>query len=573
MTDRPTALIAATDPGRRLAARLAEQLRGAALADGPAAQAIPGAWRRGEALVCVMAAGAAVRILGPLLADKHTDPPVVVVDDAGRHAVVLVGAHHGGNDLAHRVAAAIGATPVLTTATDVLGLPALDDLGPDLVVDPAHDGRAAVAAAALAGRPIHRTRTAPWPTGPIPGDVVDTDTPTAPAIVLTDRLLDDVPDPAVVYRPASLVIGVGASRGVAVEELAEAVNRALADARLSPLSVSHVATVDAKADEPAILALCEQRGWPLVLHPADRLDGVDVPNPSTHPRQAVGTRSVAEAAALACGGELLVAKTRSTPTAPAAAAMATVAVARRPARGRLVLVSTGPGDEALLPDAARHALTGAEVVIGLDQYLDRVRPWIRPGTAVHATPIGREVDRARDAIATAREGRTVVLLSGGDIGTYAMGSPTLEELGAADDLDVVTVPGVTAATTAAAILGAPLGHDHCAISLSDLLTPWEVIRRRVKAAAEGDFVVSFYNPRSKGRDWQLAEARDLLAEHRPPTTPVGIVTDASRPTQRVVRTTLAHLDPADVDMRTIVLVGSSQTEWMGDRMVTPRGYR
>ncbi|MGH8932290.1 MAG: SAM-dependent methyltransferase, partial [Egibacteraceae bacterium] len=159
------------------------------------------------------------------------------------------------------------------------------------------------------------------------------------------------------------------------------------------------------------------------------------------------------------------------------------------------------------------------------------------------------------------------------VGVYAMASLALERCGDAVDIDVEVVPGVTAASAAAAVLGSPLGHDHCAISLSDLLTPWEVIRRRVKAAAEGDFVVSFYNPRSRLRHWQLAEACLLLLEHRAPDTPAAVVADVTRPAQRVLRRTLATLDPAEVDMHSLVVVGSSQTRWIGDHMVTPRGYQ
>jgi cobalt-precorrin 5A hydrolase / precorrin-3B C17-methyltransferase len=135
------------------------------------------------------------------------------------------------------------------------------------------------------------------------------------------------------------------------------------------------------------------------------------------------------------------------------------------------------------------------------------------------------------------------------------------------------VPGVTAALAAAALLGAPLGHDHCAISLSDLHTPWSDVLRRVRAAAEGDFVVVFYNPRSRGRDWQLGAALDVLRQHRPATTPVGVVRDATRDGERSTVTTLAEVDPAGVDMRTVVVVGSSRTRVVGDRVVTPRGYR
>ncbi len=151
-----------------------------------------------------------------------------------------------------------------------------------------------------------------------------------------------------------------------------------------------------------------------------------------------------------------------------------------------------------------------------------------------------------------------------------MGSPALEHAPA--DVEVVGVPGVTAALAASALLGAPLGHDHCAISLSDLLTPWEVIRRRVLAAAEGDFVVAFYNPHSAGRGWQLAEARLLLLGHRKPDTPVGLVTDAYRPGQRVELTTLGDLDVARTGMTTTVVVGSTRTRVLAGRMVTPRGY-
>jgi cobalt-precorrin 5A hydrolase/precorrin-3B C17-methyltransferase len=151
-----------------------------------------------------------------------------------------------------------------------------------------------------------------------------------------------------------------------------------------------------------------------------------------------------------------------------------------------------------------------------------------------------------------------------------MGSPALELAG--EDVEVVVVPGITAAQAAASLLGSPLGHDHCSISLSDLLTPWEVIENRVRAAALGDFVVSLYNPRSKGRDWQLGKVRELLLEHRPPDTPVGVVKDAYREEQEVFLTDLASLRPEDVDMLTVVVVGSSQTRIVAGRIVTPRGY-
>ena len=550
-------IVAVTAAGRRHAEHLAR-----ALPDAQVVADVATAWRDNGALVLCMATGAAVRLIAPHLGDKHTDPPVVTVDEAGAWAVVLAGGHHGGNELAHAVAGALGATAVVTTATDAAGLPALDQPALGLRLDPAsRPAVAAVSRALLDGEPVTRYRSRPWPTGPLPGNVVDAEAPAAPGIVVSDEVRD-LPAPTVVLRPASLVVGVGASRGVSAEEVGDLIGSALERAGLSPLSVARVATVDVKADEAGIVAAAAQRGWPVVTYPAEALSAVDVPNPSAVVLAEVGTPSVAEAAALVAGGELLVAKQKSV--------MATVAVARLPVRGRLALVSTGPGDPALVPDLARQALGDADVVVGLDQYVDRVRQWLRPGCEVLASPIGDEVARAEQALDAARTGRSAVLLSGGDVGVYAMASPALERAG--DDVEVVVVPGVTAAVAAAALLGSPLGHDHCAISLSDLLTPWEVIRRRVKAAAEGDFVVTFYNPRSRQRSWQLDEARLLLLEHRKPDTPVGVVTDAFRPTQQVVITTLGDLDTASVGMLTTVVVGNTQTVLRAGRIVTPRGY-
>jgi cobalt-precorrin 5A hydrolase/precorrin-3B C17-methyltransferase len=247
-----------------------------------------------------------------------------------------------------------------------------------------------------------------------------------------------------------------------------------------------------------------------------------------------------------------------------------VAVARRPARGRLALVSLGPGADDLTVPRAADELAAADVVIGYGPYLDQAARWTSRGAAFERFGLGQEIDRADRAVELARAGRAVALVGSGDVGVYAMASPTLERAGA--DIDVVGVPGVTAALAASALLGAPFGHDHCSISLSDLMTPWERIEERVEAAARADFAVAFYNPRSRGRDWQLARAREILLRHRDPDTPVGVVRDAERPDQAVTLTTLGRLDVAEVQMTTLVLVGTSRTRTTAGRMVTPRGY-
>ena len=674
-------LIAVTAAGRGAAERLERAWPGETRRyPGPAAAAVPSAWAECDALVCFLATGATIRLIAPLLVGKRTDPAVVCVDEASRHAVALLGGHGPGGDgrpganvLAARVAEVLGAEPVLSTATDQAGLPGLDTLG-----WPVEGAVAAVSRVMLDGNPVRLDSDATWPLPAFPPNVRlapnpsadpdkadesdgaygtdgayrtdgvhgtdevgvgvtgldgpgvgnaglsdtglgnpslgnpglraiglgdtgrgDTDPGTAglgsaglggaglvatgpgntgsggaglggaglgdggggERVLVTDRVVP-VDGRTVVLRPPSLAVGVGASRGVSAAEVLGLIDATLAGAGLSSLSVAGLATVDAKADEPGLTEAAALRGWTLTTYPARVLAAVDVPHPSEAARAAVGTPSVAEAAALTRGDVLVAAKQKS--------AMATAAVARIRPRGRLALIGLGPGARDLLPPRAVTELRRASVVAGLDQYLDQVRDLLRPGTRVLASGLGDEEERARMAVAEAQRGCAVALVGSGDAGVYSMASPALSLAGG--DIDVVTVPGITANLAAAALLGAPLGHDHAVISLSDLNTPWPVIERRVRAAAEGDFVVTFYNPRSRARDWQLRAALDLLGAHRPASTPAAIVRNANRPGQLITVTTLGKLDTAAVDMLSLVLVGGSTTQMVAGRMVTPRGY-
>ncbi|MEV0981028.1 precorrin-3B C(17)-methyltransferase [Streptomyces sp. NPDC049915] len=554
-------LISATAAGAaardRLAAAWPDRTR---VYDGAVADAVRRAFAECEQLVCFLATGAVVRLVAPLLGDKATDPGVVCVDEGGRFAVPVLGGHGGGaNDLAAEVAEVLDAVPVVTTATDAVGLAGLDTLGL-----PVEGAVAAVSRALLDGEPVALEAEVAWPLPPLP--VAERG---AYTIRVTDRAVA-AGEREVLLRPPTLVAGVGASKGAPVDEVLALLEAALAEAGLSVRSLAELATVDAKAGEPGLVEAAERLGVPLVTYPAEELAEVAVPNPSDAPLAAVGTPSVAEAAALARGGELLVPK-RKSERADGSPAMATCAVVRRPGRGRLAVVGLGPGARDLLTPRAKAELRRASVLVGLDQYVDQIRDLLRPGTRILESGLGAEEERARTAVAEARRGQAVALIGSGDAGVYAMASPALAE--ASDDIDVIGVPGVTAALAAGAILGAPLGHDHVSISLSDLHTPWEVIERRVRAAAEADLVVTFYNPRSRGRDWQLPKALAILAGHREPTTPVGVVRNASRPDESSRVTALGDLDPATVDMMTVVTVGNTATRNIAGRMVTPRGYR
>lgn len=243
--------------------------------------------------------------------------------------------------------------------------------------------------------------------------------------------------------------------------------------------------------------------------------------------------------------------------------------------GKIIVAGIGPGSREDITPAVLEAVRQADVVVGYKYYFRFVEPYLTEGCQCVDTGMKRERERAEQAFELARQGKTVVVISSGDAGIYGM-APLIYEMKrqqGADDIEVMTLPGISAFQKAASLLGAPIGHDLCIISLSDLMTPWERIERRIRAAAVGDFVTAVYNPKSNGRYWQLYRLQELfLQEGRSPETPVGYVRQAGRPEQMVTLTTLGQLAPEDVDMFTVVLIGNSQTYQYEGRMITPRGY-
>ena len=568
-----------TERGSALAAKLPYEHR-----RGRLIETVKEEWSRCDGMVVFAAAAIAVRAIAGLLADKETDPAVVSVDESGRYAIVLCGGHRReANALAREVAACTGATPVVSTATDLAGLPGVDTFsGFNARGDVAALGRAWLDGRAPAVGVDAGLEDWPLPAAlrglsrlPRSADNNDPGQPGSPeqrehtTITVTDSATPPRPG-EVILATRSLVLGVGASTGASPDGLERAVNNLLDSANLDVRCVGAVATLDAKTAEPAIVALAERLDVDLVGLGAAALAAVEVPNPSEAVRRAVGTPSVSEASALLAGGpgaKLIAGKTVS------ATGDSTVAMARRRTPpGLLSLVGLGPGDPYMRTLQATAAVRHAEVVVGYKGYVDSAGDLLSNSQLVVSYPIGAETERVRDALAYAREGRTVALVCSGDPGVYALASLAFELAEGEGGLAIRVVPGVTAALSAAAILGAPLGHDHASISLSDLLTPWSQIERRIKAVAEGDFVVSLYNPRSARRATQLPAAIEILSAHRSPSTPAAVVTDAGRPTETVTRTVLGELDPSGVAMFSLVVIGSTGTRWIGDRMVTPRGY-
>lgn len=576
-------IITVTASGRATAERLAAATGGRVIEPAAgAAAALRDAFGAGRPSVLVGAAGIAVRALAPLLADKAEEPPVLAVAEDGSAVVPLLGGHRGANDLARVIASALGVAAAVTTASDVRFGVALD--APPAGWRLGNPGRhRAVAAALLGGASARVEGDLPW----LDGTAIPRADDGAVTLAATIRRGADRPD-GLVYHPAVLALGVGCERGCAPDELWNLVRATLAEHDLAPEAVACVVSLDLKADEPAVHAAAGRLGVPARFFDATRLEAETpwLANPSEVVFREVGCHGVAEGAALAAAGpagRLLVAKRRS--------ARATCAVAEAPApidtaaagrpRGRLAIVGTGPGMPDWRTPEVDALVAAADDLVGYDLYLDLLGPAAARARR-HRFPLGAEEERARAALDLAAAGRSVALVSSGDPGIYAMATLVFELLdrgGRADwrRVEVRVSPGISALQAAAARVGAPLGHDFCTISLSDLLTPWDAIEARIQAAAEGDFVVAFYNPVSRRRRTQLHAAKSILAEHRPADTPVVLARSLGRPEEAVTVTTLAGLDPEAVDMLTVVLVGSSATRAVprgdgGSWVYTPRGY-
>lgn len=594
---RRIAVIAVTARGARIAAEIAatcaidaeihvpERWLGEApgatiMADGARA-AVAAAWGRMDAIVGVMAAGALVRLIAPHLSEKAVDPAVVAVDDGAAHAICIAGGHAAlGNELAGTIADALGANAIVTTASDIAGAPAIDTLDRQFGWRRAtSDSQLRVVLAAVANREpvaifqdcgdegwLHRIPSH-WRRAESFEELRDTN---LPAVVITAR---DVPprEATVVFHPPVLAIGVGCSTGAPADEVAELVERTLAGEGLSARAVAHIATIDRRADEPAIIQLGHRLGVPIVTYAADALASVTcIPTPSAVVATHVGTPGVCEPAAILAsgGGTLVVAKQKS--------AHCTVAIAMRASThaGSLVVAGLGPGDPDHMTAAVRRAIRDADVVIGYRGYLEQIAAWVPPNRR-RAFDLGEEQQRVAAAITAAESGQRVVLVSSGDAGIYATAGLVFERMESrprCTPFDIRVEPGITAASAAGALLGAPLMLDFAAISLSDLLVPWVEIERRLRAAADADFVLALYNPASSRRQWQFNHALDIIRGSRPPSTPVGIVTRAYRPGQVVDILELADVDVAQVGMQTTLIVGNSRTRIAAGRLVTSRGY-
>lgn len=541
----------------------------------------------GHPIVGLCASAILIRSLSPLIASKTTEPPVLAVAEDGSAVVPLLGGHRGANDLARTIAAALGASPAITTAGDLALGVALDAPPPGWRLENPEDAKP-VMAALIRGAPATLSGDAPW-LAPLHARITRRPAPATDPIVLA------LPDgPALVWRRQTLALGVGCARHCAPDELIALVRASLADAGRSAFEIAGVWSIELKSDEAAVHALAENLGVPARFFPAARLEAETprLATPSAVVFAETGTHGVAEAAALAAAGPHAPLTLPKRKSANATCALAEIGEGGDPGtpRGHLAVVGIGPGAADWRTPEASRLLAEADELVGYSLYLDLLGPLARDRAT--GFPLGAEEDRCRHALERAAEGRRVALVCSGDGGIYAMGALVMELVArpeaqggvspAARRVEIVHVPGVSALQAASARAGALLGHDFCAISLSDLLTPRETILARIRAAAEGDFVIAFYNPVSARRRVLLDAAREILLAHRPADTPVLLAANLGRPDEYLRRRTLATLETAEVDMLTTVLVGSSASRAFpsgdtsagaeGHWLFTPRGY-
>ena len=545
-------------------------------------------WNGARRVVAVGACGLVTRLIAPLLGSKHSDPAVLVIDPSGKFVVPLLGGHAAdAEDLAVKIAALLGAEAVLTSASAGAERLALDAFGRAWGWQRSETGDwNRLMAKASAGETVtfhQEGGTRLWQELEAGRFLMGVEEEGGPDLRITPH-----EGAGCRWHPPCLWLGMGCERHTSLEVLERLVDRELQHHGLAAASVAGLASIDRKGDEPALLALANRRGWALKLFRSEELAGVPVPHPSDAVAREMGTASVAEAAALLAAGatpapettaRLLIGKTIEHAGAQERGA-ATLAVALdhsqwRAPHGQLHLVGSGPGSLDLLSADARVALAGASIWVGYGLYLDLLEPLRRPDQLRREGRLTEERARCAEALALASQGLNVALISSGDSGIYGMAGLALE-LWLQQPLDqrpgFSVHPGVSALQLAAARAGAPLMHDFCTVSLSDRLTPWDVIERRLRAAAAGDFVVALYNPRSQGRDWQLGQARELLLQERPGDTPVLIARQLGRREEELSLHTLADLPLERVDMLTLVLIGNSSTYVQDGLMVTPRGY-
>jgi cobalt-precorrin 5A hydrolase / precorrin-3B C17-methyltransferase len=503
----------------------------------------------GVPIIGLCAAGILIRTLAPVLTDTKTEPPVVAVAADGNAVVPLLGGMTGVNDLAERIAAVLDVQPAITTTGKLQFNTVLPDPPAGYrLANPQHVK--SFIADLIAGTSVSLDGDVPW--------LLASDIPFCAngdrQITVTTRAIAGSPT-QLVYHSTSLVLAVAAPAQFNVAGWIELIRDRLTQADLALAAVACIVLPKTPAGA-AIARIGSDLNLPM------RLIESSAWNSNWHSTLAVINNE-----------PNLTIFSSPEPIDPTSIGQA---------RGKLTVVGTGPGSHQWMSPQVRATILAATDIVGYHTYLDLVTD-LTVGKQCHGSDNRVELDRSRLALDLAASGKNVVVVSSGDPGIFAMASAVLEVLDKEakpewQTIDLQIAPGISAMQAAAAAIGAPLGHDFCAISLSDILKPWEVVAARIASAASADLAIAFYNPISSQRSWQLTAAKEILLQFRQPTTPVILARNLGRSGQEVRVITLGELAPESADMRTVILIGSSQTKLIpradGSSWVyTPRSYQ
>lgn len=558
-------------------------------------------WGRCKNLIFIMAAGIVVRTIAPLIRDKRTDPAVVVLDEKGDFAISLLSGHLGGaNEVSKEIADFLGGKAVITTASDVNDLTPIDlwaaanglaiedwDLAPQIGARLLNNGNLKVYTEIEVKLPEEFLRVAE----PQAADILITNKACHPKLVSgSDWMLkqvqhdrNDISGKPFYLRPKNLVIGIGCNSATSEDEIENSIKAVLDENNLSFLSIHSIATIDIKGHEQGLKAFAEKHNLKISTFTADELNKVNGVSKSEAVFNATGAYAVSEPAALLASGAqyLLIPKQKK---GNVTVAIAEIRATDRPhnsavigsndIKNKLYIVGIGPGGIEHITPYAQKAIKNSDVIVGYGTYLDLIQELIKDKEVV-STGMTQEIDRCKKAVELAMSGKNVSVISGGDPGIYAMAGLVFDiyrGMASHAPVNIEVIPGISALNACAARLGAPLMHDFAVISLSDRLTPWKLIEKRIEAAAMSDFVTVFYNPKSIGRQEHIDKARAIFLKHRSIETPVGIVKGAMRENERVIITNLRDMLNHEIDMQTTVIIGNSQTFVWNNLMITPRGY-
>jgi cobalt-precorrin 5A hydrolase/precorrin-3B C17-methyltransferase len=521
-------------------------------------------------IIAICAAGIIIRTLAPMLTDKRAEPPVLAVAEDGSAVVPLLGGLHGVNDLAREIATALGVQPAITTTGDIRFRTALLSPPQGYYLANPDDAKTFISNL-LAGEKVRLEGKASW--------LWESNLPIAPDAQLTIRVTEKavLPTPhCLVYHPKIAAVALANLSNIQPEIAVSCVRQLLAKTNLAAASLAGIFALKDEMGNPALEVVSTYFQVPVRFFTQSELvelDSIELIENQT-----------AKIALTAAGANSQLVKGDRTLALNCAIALAAEplnASAIGISRGKLAIVGTGPGGAAWMSPEVKQILREATDWVGYKFYLD-LAGTLREGQQRHDSDNREEIDRARFALDLAASGKSVAVVSSGDPGIFAMAAAVFEAIELTtktewEGIDIRVAPGISAMQAAAAAVGAPLGHDFCAISLSDILKPWEVIEQRISAAAIADFAIAFYNPISTQRKWQLGRAIEILLQSRDAQTPVILGRNLGRPGQSVRVCTLGEFQPEDADMRTLVIIGSSQTRIIprthgGVWVYTPRRY-